>query len=138
MKRKEKYYILMLNYFLDRKVTKNLIVCPASLLQVWENHLLYNVSRDVYVLYKYHGVDRKTPRCPPNTDGTKKILIVMTSYNLILDDFKNDKELYGVSEGFIILCIGENFDVTFLSIDHLGSDNFGRGAYDKKCDESTI
>ena len=76
-------------------MTTNVIICPASLVKVWENHLLRYVDRKAYVLNKFHGVERIFNDPPSHV--TNKVFIVITSYNLMLEDYKQDKKFYNVS-----------------------------------------
>ena len=67
-------------------LSTNIIVCPASVVQVWENQLKKHCAEPNYELNIYHGTSRKVD--PTRFSTGNRILILLTSYNACHVDVK--------------------------------------------------
>lgn len=68
-----------------------LIVCPASLLLQWENEVCNKCKRGRLSVEVYHGGNRN---CVPKRLAEKDMVI--TTYNLLTRECKNNSALYKV------------------------------------------
>ncbi|XP_014295222.1 transcription termination factor 2 [Microplitis demolitor] len=75
-----------------------LVVCPASLINQWKNEVDNRCKRGVLVTEVYHGTNReKAPRRLARND------IVITTYNLLVRESKNNGQIYQITWKRVIL-----------------------------------
>ncbi|CAD6233363.1 GSCOCG00007156001-RA-CDS [Cotesia congregata] len=75
-----------------------IVVCPASLINQWKNEIDTRCKRGVLVTEVYHGNNReKVPRRLARND------IVITTYNLLVRESKNNGQLFQIQWKRVIL-----------------------------------
>ncbi|KAG8040400.1 hypothetical protein G9C98_001214 [Cotesia typhae] len=75
-----------------------IVVCPASLINQWKNEIDTRCKRGILVTEVYHGNNReKAPRRLARND------IVITTYNLLVRELKNNGQLFQIRWKRIIL-----------------------------------